>query len=387
MVLLEETLNKVLNDRENLYIYRRENINKFKGIVLYGAGNLGEMAIKVLEKCHLPLKYFIDKNEGKWGTLFSGIRILSPESIKKEEKNKFLFVDCITKCPFDEIKQFLLSKGCKHVIHFYDMTYLMGAFAEMTNGWRYEMLEDKDVNSIRKVYSIWADDISRKYYLMVLYWRIKHKEIFFDDIKIEMDNKFFPQFIQEVLTDAEVFVDCGAYTGNTINKFLTITNNKFAKIIAYEPDQENMKCLEKYWNQLSANIKNGIVLRYCGVGEKTGKRVFLSREISSKFLDGAVDDGMKKQNLVALDDELLPTISFLKMHIEGMELPALKGAINKILTDRPILAITLYHTEDGCYRIPLYLMNQLESYRFYHRVHMYCAQSSVLYCIPFERFG
>ena len=51
---------------------------------------------------------------------------------------------------------------------------------------------------------------------------------------------------------------------------------------------------------------------------------------------------------------LSPT--FLKLHLEGGELAALKGALKTLSLSRPIVAATVYHNVDGVWRTPRWLM-------------------------------
>jgi hypothetical protein len=83
--------------------------------------------------------------------------------------------------------------------------------------------------------------------------------------------------------------------------------------------------------------------------------------------------------------ELSPT--FLKLHLEGGELIALKGARKTLLRKRPIIAATVYHNADGIWRSPLWLMETLRDYRFLFRLHTWCGTGAVIYAIPNERFG
>ena len=48
------------------------------------------------------------------------------------------------------------------------------------------------------------------------------------------------------MTDHEVFLDIGAYNGDTIREFIVETDNKYEKIIAIEPDIKNYIELNKY---------------------------------------------------------------------------------------------------------------------------------------------
>jgi hypothetical protein len=80
---------------------------------------------------------------------------------------------------------------------------------------------------------------------------------------------------------------------------------------------------------------------------------------------------------------LAPT--FVKLHLEGAELAALKGARETLLACRPMIAATVYHNDDGIWKTALWLMETLPGYRFLFRIHSWCGTGAVIYAIPQER--
>lgn len=70
------------------------------------------------------------------------------------------------------------------------------------------------------------------------------------------------------------------------------------------------------------------------------------------------------------------------MDVEGAELNALKGAKKVIETNRPKLAISIYHSNEELLAIPEYLHSTLVDYSFYVRHHSLNWQDTVLYAIP-----
>src|SRR4029077_1924515 len=101
-----------------------------------------------------------------------------------------------------------------------------------------------------------------------------------------------------------------------------------------------------------------------------------------------IDDGRSTTvTAVALDDVLVgwrPT--FIKMDIEGSEVNALIGARTLIGSNRPSLAICVYHRPDDLWRIPLLVSSwrELEGYRYYLRAHAFDGFDTVLYANPRE---
>lgn len=90
----------------------------------------------------------------------------------------------------------------------------------------------------------------------------------------------------------------------------------------------------------------------------------------------SIDSFKKKNNITKVD--------LIKMDIEGSELPALRGGKETIKSDRPQLAISIYHSNDDFINIPLYLYKELENYtlRIGHYSFDHC--ETVLYAIPNE---
>lgn len=79
-------------------------------------------------------------------------------------------------------------------------------------------------------------------------------------------------------------------------------------------------------------------------------------------------------------------IDFIKMDIEGSELNALKGGEKTILSDRPQMAISIYHSIDDFADIPVYLSELLKGQNYTFHLGHYSAKvhETVLYAIPDE---
>jgi hypothetical protein len=89
-------------------------------------------------------------------------------------------------------------------------------------------------------------------------------------------------------------------------------------------------------------------------------------------------DEFKKYNSTKVD--------FIKFDIEGAELEALKGGIETIINDRPQLAVSIYHSPEDFIEIPVFLMRNLENYKFYIGHYSTGVFETVLYCTPRELY-
>lgn len=87
-------------------------------------------------------------------------------------------------------------------------------------------------------------------------------------------------------------------------------------------------------------------------------------------------------NVDTLDDICAgKAVSFIKMDIEGAELPSLRGAEKVIEKYHPKLAICIYHSDSDMLEIPEYIMGKYPSYSLYVRHHSQCSAETVLYAI------
>ena len=93
----------------------------------------------------------------------------------------------------------------------------------------------------------------------------------------------------------------------------------------------------------------------------------------------------KSEVSVTTIDQMCLSSSFVKLHLEGSELAALKGAQETISRCRPIIAATSYHNHLGLWELPKWLMGHLDNYRFFMRLHSWCGTGAVVYAIPEER--
>ena len=74
-------------------------------------------------------------------------------------------------------------------------------------------------------------------------------------------------------------------------------------------------------------------------------------------------------------------ITFIKMDIEGSEIPALRGAKEIIETQKPKLAICVYHKPEDIWEIPELILDYVPEYRLYLRHYSITYTETVLYAI------
>lgn len=232
----------------------------------------------------------------------------------------------------------------------------------------YKKNEERVKNNINCL----EDELSKTIYKKMIKYRCERKRKDFPkDIE---KNRYFPKDIIK-LNDDEVFIDCGAYTGDTIEDFIQAFNNKYKKIVCFEPDKNNFEILKKNMEHIK-NIK-----MYCmGVYNKVDTLNFCSGKKEGSGINYSGNDTVNVVNLDSLED--CQEATFIKMDIEGAELDALKGAEAIIKKNRPKLAICIYHSDQDMIDIIEYIHNLNSEYKIYLRHHhpLYEGET-VIYCV------
>ena len=197
----------------------------------------------------------------------------------------------------------------------------------------------------------------------------------------EVIEKYFPHYFDlDIIPSCknEVFVDLGAYTGDTIEDFIkTYGRESYKKIYAYEITEDSMHILKE---NLYAYPR--IIYAKKAVMDFVGHGSVFAHEISTS--SNQVLDGDGELLITNLDEDIKEKVTIIKMDIEGSEIHALKGSEKHIKEDKPILIISIYHGYEDFLRIWQYI-NSLEiSYEYYLRYYggPIFPTEIVLYAIP-----
>jgi FkbM family methyltransferase len=184
------------------------------------------------------------------------------------------------------------------------------------------------------------------------------------------------------LASGDVFVDCGAFDGDTIRDLIG-RKSAFGRIEAVEADSHSFARLAEYVSTMPPELHNKIRLHQCAVGSHPG---------TARFEDtGKVDSKISDTGAIVVDivpiDVMFATkpVSVIKMDIEGGEFDALLGATQVIRRDRPILAICIYHSREDIWRLPLFMRALCPEYRMYLKSYRGDGIQTVAYAVPPER--
>lgn len=190
--------------------------------------------------------------------------------------------------------------------------------------------------------------------------------------------------------DGEVVIDAGACWGDTALYFAAKVGPK-GRVFSFEFLPTNLQILRRNLD-MNPHLKDRVKLVEHPVwsssdqtlfvnGNGPGTRVGLAPSVpdapSIKTL--SIDDLVARQGLDRLD--------FIKMDIEGAEMPALRGAEGALRRFRPKLAICVYHSLSDFWAVPQFLDSLGLGYRFFLRHFTIHAEETVLFAEPVRDGG
>lgn len=361
---IDENWNIAKMDRE----YFLNKIYSSHNILLFGSGEVGKAVAYEIADIGLKVNFFCDNNEKLWNKeILDSIRCISINELQKYKENSIIL---IATGYYKEVCEQLKSLGINNyfVVH-----------KQMISNYIYwnKVSENYLKNKLLELMDILKDEKSKKIvYTILKSWldKLEYPDIFNE---IYTDDQYFPEHIIKLL-DKEIFLDAGAYDGDTIKEFLIRTDKKFEKIIAYELDKNCFIKLKENFNTLDNNLMNKIDLYRLGVFDENKKIKYNANSASSAISSTANEEG----EVVKISDHLENRkVTFIKMDIEGAELNALIGAKSIIQEHKPKLAICIYHKPSHLWEIPLYLKSILPEYKIYIRHHSSLEFETVCYAV------
>lgn len=354
-----------------------------RDVVLYGAGNLGRRVLRGLRNVGVEPVAFADSSVTVQGTEIDGIAVLDPAVACRQFGERAVFVVAVWSPSranvIGEILQSLRQLGAAQAVSFVSLF------------WRYaeEFLPYFPLDSPHRVfnaapeildaYRLFEDELSLREFRVQLSYLLSLMDTF--DIPRGGNASYFPNDLME-LSSREVFIDCGAYDGDTLESFVTATAGQFGAVVAFEPDPLAADQLRLSVLKYPPAIRERVRIEQAAVGASAGSLNFEAGGTPGSRIS---DSGSLSVEVVALDEalrELSPT--FIKMDIEGAEEGALLGAARTIRVHRPILAICVYHLQPDLHRIPRLIRQLADDYRLFLR-RQGGDGDLVCYAVPIER--
>ena len=307
-----------------------------KPIVLYGMGNGAQAVLNQLNKYKIkPVGIFASDNFARGGQ-FCGYPVQTYDALKKQYPEMVILVCFGTNRTevLDNIER--LSKEqklyCPDVPVYGDNIFDLH-FAR------------KNASQIEQCYNLLADDLSRKTFENIILFKLTGKMQYLQQCELEEDL-----FGALSLTDHEIYLDLGAYRGDTVEEFLNKVTT-YEHIYALEPN-------EKTFRKLSQNTATLDKITVINVAiSDSNSQVYMNSDGRGCAI-GAQGNLMQTITVDSLLNGRPATL--IKMDVEGVEASALAGATQTISNYRPKMIIAAYHRSEDIFELPL-LIHEMQS--------------------------
>jgi FkbM family methyltransferase len=179
-------------------------------------------------------------------------------------------------------------------------------------------------------------------------------------------------------------MDCGAFVGDSL---LILRKYTDKNVYCYECANKNVKKFEKVMKR--NKIATGYKLIPVALGEIVGRIRSRVPEVTSSevSLTKSGDDVIEMTTIDAEADKYRFDLGFIKMDVEGYGMPIIKGAINTIRSQRPVLSLGIYHSHEELFDIKPFLQKQLTDYVYEFHLQQFTAgdfNEMILLCYPKE---
>lgn len=326
---------------------------------LVGAGQLGAMSLRLWPQAITLPEFILDS--AKTGVL-GGIEIRDLRSHVSVPGVTYLA--SAFKMTTRQLKDIFRRIGQNYILTVYDF------FEEFTptvfsNGWRNLEPTPETQRRLARLPQYYVDETSWRICDAVSAWRYRRELV--DDYPVgPEENKYNLGLFGREGTHYDVVYDCGSFDFGLVNS-LPAADVSFDRIIAFEPDPESYEVCRQRMGEWQRATKARVMLDPRAISDRSGRAPFLAnglltaRLIDSPSVDSPDLTMIETCTLDAVHERMFGWTDarlgrvLVKLHIEGAELAALKGAEKLIRQNRADILLNLSHDEVSYLDIPEYL--------------------------------
>lgn len=330
-------------------------------IVMYGTGNGGDKLFDAFSHYGITVSDIFVSDAFYRAQQFHGFTVLKYEDIRAK------YPDCIIVLAFAIFRPDMLQFVEKISQDYEVLAPEMPVFG---NNWFTGEYYEQNESQIARVRTLLADAKSQEVYDNLLRYRLTGQLDYLKKATTSREEVF-----QDVLHlgEEEIYVDLGAYRGDTIEEFLALTGGKYRKIIALEPDEKNFQKLQESTQNLPdielyplASWSSQKVLHFDGGGGR----------------NSSLNKGKRIAHTIDLDTLLKgEPVTYVKMDVEGADKETLTGMKETMRRYKPKLAVSAYHRTEDLFLIPDLILDANPDYQIFLRHHPYIpAWETNFYC-------
>jgi len=182
---------------------------------------------------------------------------------------------------------------------------------------------------------------------------------FLQPVEFECFNAFSNKF-SFMPNDEEIFLDIGAYSGDTILKFINATpNGNYKAIHGFEPNPAIFKALK----DKTAWLPN-LTAHQLALSNRESSVSFIKENMGSRFATNDEKDNRETIEVKACTlDSVIEDATLIKIDVEGFESEVIEGGSKLIKKNKPHLVIDTYHHANDAIKIFDTVMN-IHNYKY-----------------------
>lgn len=319
-------------------------------IFIYGMGDGALKIMAVFEQYGIPLAGFFASDEFVRGHSFQGHLVHTLSQIENIVDD-FVIVLAFA-AGYESLYKRINEIAQKHLLLAPDVP------VAGNNLFTYQYyLDNKD--KFDAVYDMLEDEQSRRTYENVINFKISGKIDYLNNCTSPAEE-FYGQLIP--LSDSEVYVDLGAYNGDTVMGFSDACGGRYKHIYAFEPNIKNFRKLERN----TAHMQD-VTLFNAGAWSSCGTLHFTTNE---GRMSRASESGKAETECLAVDKAVSEPATLIKLDVEGAEKEAITGAGRHIKSGAKVIC-ALYHRSEDMFELPLMLKKLNPKLKLYIRHQLY----------------
>jgi FkbM family methyltransferase len=337
-------------------------------LVIYGLGSTGQRIVDELLHGGVAIDLILDR--GKAGQSYRDIPVHSLDDGNVAGRTVLIalhnhYVD------LHALDANLRSAGAADILTPIHLPRLVRR--STISGYWLDPAYDYDANAaaFARARALLADDTSRDLFDGIL--RYRRTGLIADCPPASLDDEYTPRDLPRYPEPLRL-IDCGAFTGVAIHKFLS-AGYAIDSAIAFEPDPASFATLAARNFPIARRLNLPL-----GTWSSTTQLRFASDSSMASHLNAQGDTVIQ---CVAIDDVIGgEPVNVVKLDVEGAEVETLKGMARLIREQRPNLLVSAYHTPAHLHEIATLIDDWALGYRFHLRVHEQNSFGVVLYALP-----
>ena len=323
-----------------------------KPIALYGMGDGAEKIMKAMQKVgRKPDAVFASDGFARHNN-FCGYTVKSLSETEEELGDFLILLSFATER--EDVLKLIYSTAERHELLAPDVPVITDS--EVFDAY----FLNKNAEKIQTAYDLLEDDFSKRVFADCINYKISGKIEYLRRCETQK-NEMYQTLVCP--TENEVYVDLGAYNGDTIKEFLSFAGG-YKSIHAFEPDKKNFLKLTKNCEGLE-----NVFLHNKGAHSKKDVLFFDGRAGRNSALSQKGKTPVEVDSVDNLCFEFSPSI--IKFDVEGAEKEALLGSKKTIEAYKPKLMVSAYHRSEDIFELVLLIKQLCPEYKLYLRHHPY----------------